>query len=300
MDQPEQATDSLDSGTYPASELAPDWLRLPGNVWRLTALHLDRPSLAPWLRSTSFFAASIRPATAFHEEWHHMRYRPDPMMQVGCLQAPTISWQHAPVYALAVSPDGCTAICRAAGPDLQVWDLQSGTCKAVLCGHKKFVAAVVLLEGGMAAVSCSGDKTLRVWDLHSFTCTATWTGHTGEVHCLAALPGGTAWCERVVSGGLDGTLRLWQLASGTCTAVLQGDPHETFESVAVLGASIVLAVSSNHVQLGTRCKTPKIWDLQTGACTAVLGHVKSQCSCMAVTPDLHFMVLAAGETVVHV
>jgi len=52
---------------------APDWYQLPQDAIRLIALQLDRPSLAAWLRSCSCFPASIRPATAFHTEWHHMR-----------------------------------------------------------------------------------------------------------------------------------------------------------------------------------------------------------------------------------
>jgi len=42
-----------------------------------------------------------------------------------------------------------------------VWDLKTGSCKAVLKGHEKLVNSVVVTPDGLTCVSGSDDKTLR-------------------------------------------------------------------------------------------------------------------------------------------
>mmetsp|Transcript_33977 Transcript_33977/g.75326 ORF Transcript_33977/g.75326 Transcript_33977/m.75326 type:complete len:315 (+) Transcript_33977:216-1160(+) len=249
-----------------AKETSPNLEQLPVEIWRKVALHLDQRTLAAWLQSSRFFAASIRPAAAFHEEWHHMRYYPDPVLKVGLLQPrdPRGAPCKQPVRVLVVAPDGCTAVMGAGISELQVWDLRSGTCKGVLRGPSQSrVTWVVLLDSGRKAVSASIDTALRVWDLASCTCTATWTGHTGLINDLTALPGG----HSVVSAAQDGTMRVWNMESGTCTAVLnEGGSREIWTAVLALGPTSVVAAAL--WAQGDRAL--QIWDLCTCTCTAVL------------------------------
>jgi WD40 repeat protein len=71
---------------------------------------------------------------------------------------------------IVVSPDGKLVLFCGDGPDVRVWDVQSGRCVRVLEGHSSFVQDVVVSGDGAAAVTSSYDGTARVWDMATGRC----------------------------------------------------------------------------------------------------------------------------------
>jgi WD40 repeat protein len=90
-----------------------------------------------------------------------------------------------------------------------------------LTGHKDYVTAVALSEGGRHALSGDDEGTLIWRDLTRGQPLKTLTGHKGGVSAVALLADG----RHALSGSRDDTIRLWDLASGQCRACLPC-PHE--------------------------------------------------------------------------
>lgn len=69
-----------------------------------------------------------------------------------------------PVLALAISPDGRTALSGSTDMTVRLWDLEKGSVSHKFEGHVNEVSAVAF-AGGDTAVSGGWDNTLRIWDL---------------------------------------------------------------------------------------------------------------------------------------
>jgi WD40 repeat protein len=71
---------------------------------------------------------------------------------------------HALAFAVAITPDGHTAI--SGSVDLKIWDLKGRSEEVIIpTGHKDSILALAISNDGTRAVSGSVDRTIRVWDL---------------------------------------------------------------------------------------------------------------------------------------
>ena len=101
---------------------------------------------------------------------------------------------------------------------MRLWDVDAGTCTAVLNGHMDWVRCLEDLGGGRL-LSGSMDGSLRVWNTATGACLAVMPNAHGEdeggVHFAAswALPGGA------VTGSREGTVQRWRWNGGTRNAV---------------------------------------------------------------------------------
>jgi WD40 repeat protein len=107
---------------------------------------------------------------------------------------------------VAFSPDG-RLLLAAQGNVLGLWDVESGTLRLRLEGHKGSILAVAFTVDGRHAVSAADDRMIRHWDLASGKQVVSYSGHTGYVGDVACLPDG----RYLLSSSEDRTLRLWRL-----------------------------------------------------------------------------------------
>jgi WD40 repeat protein len=89
------------------------------------------------------------------------------------------------------------------------WDVESGTVKRTLTGHKSDVNKLALLKNG-DLVSGSSDRTIIIWNLEDGTVKRTLAGHCKYVFALKELEN-----RDLVSGSADGTIKIWDTVSGT-------------------------------------------------------------------------------------
>lgn len=107
------------------------------------------------------------------------------------------------VLAVAVSPDGRTAVTGAQDRTLRVWDLATGAAVWILNDHRGWPYSLAFVDEGRHVVSCSDDWTVKVWDIERGRCVATFTGDR-PLHGVAVTRDG----RTVVAGGLAGDLHV--------------------------------------------------------------------------------------------
>jgi WD40 repeat protein len=126
----------------------------------------------------------------------------------------------APVWSVAVSPDGRYGLSGDEAGVIFLWDLESGEALRRLEGHLGLVSSLAFTPDGRHALSGSHEKTILYWDLEAGKILRTLEGHQAMVNTVAVSPDG-----RIAASGsgrnfstepfssLDNSIRLWDLES---------------------------------------------------------------------------------------
>jgi cytochrome c len=191
-----------------------------------------------------------------------MRFRRLVLRIVGLLllfspaEAATVAGHGGPIRALAIAPDGRTALTGGFDYSVILWDLESGRPLRRMIGHDAAVDAVAFLPGGRA-VSAGDDRTLIVWNLRNGAIEARWTEHAAKVAALAVAPGG----ESVASAGWDRRVVLWDVPTGEKRVL--GEAGAAVNAVAFSPDGTLLASGDydGHITL---------WRIPEGAAIATL------------------------------
>jgi cytochrome c len=121
-----------------------------------------------------------------------------------------------PVRALAISPDGRTAISGSFDSTAIRWSLARNAAEQVFRFHVSAVNAVALLGNGRTATA-GADGRIAIWTSGNAGPDTVLEGHTAPIAALALSPDGAT----LASASWDRTVRLWPLAGGTAR-VLEG------------------------------------------------------------------------------
>ena len=103
------------------------------------------------------------------------------------------------VNAVAIAPDGKTAISASYDSTLKIWDTETGRELKTLTGNGYSVNAVAIAPDGKTAISASSDNTLKIWDTETGRELKTLTGHSNSVSAVAIAPDG----KTVISASYD-------------------------------------------------------------------------------------------------
>jgi WD40 repeat protein len=227
----------------------------------------------------------------------------------------TFSGHVGEVSAVEVAPDGAWLAVGGEDGSVRIWDVATGTRRAVLTGHSNGVAVMVVAPDG-AWLAVGGEyESVRIWDV------ATWEpravlADTSTVVAPVVAPDGT-W---LATGGGGGPVRIWDVATweprgelpghndvyqrplvvspdGTWLATDGGDGSVRIwdtavdEQQAVLAShdDVVLAMAASSdgtwLATGNTRGSLGIWDVATGEQRAkLIGHHASVLS-VAVAPD---------------
>ncbi|MEH2001549.1 MAG: hypothetical protein V7L00_22875, partial [Nostoc sp.] len=140
----------------------------------------------------------------------------------------TLTGHNDSVEAVAIAPDGKTAVSASRDNTLKLWDLQTGKEISTLTGHNDSVEAVAITPDGKTAISGSDDNTLKLWDLQTGKEISTLTGHNDSIEAVAITPDG----KTAISASRDNTLKLWDLQTGKEISTLTGH-NDSIEAVAI-------------------------------------------------------------------
>lgn len=114
-----------------------------------------------------------------------------------------------PVRALAISPDGLSAISGSFDSTAIRWSLAHNAAEQVLRFHTDAVNAVAWLKNGRTATA-GADGRIAIWTSGRPEPDAVLEGHTAPIVALAASSDGMT----LASASWDHTVRLWPLAGG--------------------------------------------------------------------------------------
>ena len=121
-----------------------------------------------------------------------------------------------PVRAIAISPDGKSALSGSFDTAAIRWSLATESAQQVLRFHSDAVNAVAFLRDGRMATA-GADARIAVWTAGRQQPDEIFDGHRAPVAGLAVSPDGAS----LASASWDHTVRLWSLADGA-QRVLEG------------------------------------------------------------------------------
>jgi cytochrome c len=182
-----------------------------------------------------------------------------------------------PVRAVAVAPDGASAISGSFDTSAIRWSLSRKAAEQVLRFHESAVNAVVFLQDGRV-VTGGEDGKLAIWKPGIPLPERAYEGHTAPIVALAVSPDGNT----IASASWDRTIRLWPVGGGA-PRVLEG--HTQNVNGVAFTADGQALVSAGYDA------TVRIWPL-TGNAAPVIATLPTPLNAVAVAPDGE--IVAAG------
>jgi WD40 repeat protein len=161
--------------------------------------------------------------------------------------------------ALALAPDGRTAVLGDGEGKIHLLDLEAGKDWLALGGHQHYVEALALSADGETLVSGSLDRGVRLWDLVSGQQIALLEGHKRAVVAVTFSPDG----RLVASAGGSRSvpydvaeprrIRLWDVVSGKEVAHFEGHTADV--------TSLNFSPDGSRLVSGLMDSTVLVWDV---------------------------------------
>jgi cytochrome c len=175
-----------------------------------------------------------------------------------------------PVRAVAIAPDGETALSGSFDSSAIRWSLKRNAAFQVLRFHEGAVNAVAFLKDGRLATA-GEDGRIALWRAGEERPERVLEGHQGPVVALAVSPDGAA----IASASWDRTARLWPLAGGA-PRVLEGH-QQNVNAVAFAPDGRTLASAGYDATL-------RLWPLRDGGAPEVVTS-PTPLNAVAIAPD---------------
>ncbi len=177
-----------------------------------------------------------------------------PLVILLCLAHPVSAQElrghGGPVRAIAVAPDGATAMTGSFDQSAILWSLSGGTAEAVLRFHEGAVNAVAAVPG-LGFATGAEDGRIALWRGAAAAPAEVIEGHKGPVAALAVSADG----RRIASASWDGTARVTTREGGAAVAF---EGHQgPVNGVAFLPGGGLVTASYDA--------TLRIWPSDTGA-----------------------------------
>lgn len=187
-----------------------------------------------------------------------------------------------PVRAVAVSPDGKSAITGSFDTSAIRWSFERNAAEQVLRFHESAVNAVAIFKDGRLATG-GEDGRIAIWKPGEPAPALTFAGHTAPIVSLAASPDGNT----IASASWDRTIRLWPL-SGGAPRVLEG--HSQNVNGVAFTADGKTLVSAGYDA------TVRIWPLE-GAGSPIIVTLPAALNAIAIAPEGEIATAAADGRV---
>jgi len=171
---------------------------------------------------------------------------------------------------------------------IRLWDIQSGSCRAVTDDYIGWVTCVCFTPD--ARFVLSGGAGLKLWDTETGQLVREFEGHTGQVNSICITADGRFALS--ASGNIsahDDTVRLWDIETGHCLRIFDG--HKSWVK------SICLSPDGRHLLSAAIDQTVRLWDIATGRCLRSFREHGTGENLVCVSQDGRFAVSAGTDAV---
>jgi len=190
------------------------------------------------------------------------------------------------INSLTYNMSGTLLVTGAADKVVRVWDVSSGTSKAVLSGSVQSVMGVSISANDDLVLGCSNDNSTRVWTVRDSRLRHTLTGHTAKVLCGTFADNS----QKVVTGSHDRTLKVWDLVKGYCIRTII-----CFSSCNDLCLGSSGMVISAHLD-----KSLRFWDVRNGQLEHIIdGLHGNQVTSVCLSPNAKHALSCGRDNVIH-
>ncbi|MEQ9379477.1 MAG: WD40 repeat domain-containing protein, partial [Pirellulales bacterium] len=180
----------------------------------------------------------------------------------------------APVFSVAISPDGKLIASGDELSEVHIWDYTTGEHLRVIDTQQIEVNTVDFSPDSKLMATAGKDGTLRIWSVGRWNLVGEPLPHDEEVYCVAFAPNG----QWFATGGRDKRLRAWRL--GASQPEVEWEHPDDIEDLDISpdGQFIVTGCHDGHVRLWPRDEKEPIWDWEPDSEVASI-------SCVRYTPD---------------
>ena len=192
-----------------------------------------------------------------------------------------------PVYAVALSSDGQSAL--SAGSDLMLrqWNTASGEEIAALKGHSRPVRHVAFLPDARFAVSAADDRSARLWSLEQGNQVRAFDRHDSEVLSLAVTADGLG----IVTGTRFRSVMRWDLNSGRAMSEF-GDHNGPVTAIAT-------TATGQYAVTGGQDRLLRLHAMPGLGLVRPLGQLPDGILSIAISPDGEKAAVACGDGAVY-
>ena len=151
---------------------------------------------------------------------------------VGLSDGTTEQWRYAetaqqrqmihggPIYGLAITNDGKTAVSCSADQTIRVWDTRTGRQTAQMRGHIGAVLAIAISSDETFVVTSGADGTVRLWDVVGGRQLKQLAKFDDNIYSIDIHPNG----QTVAVAGADQKVHLLDMTTGEEKQTLEGHP----------------------------------------------------------------------------
>jgi WD40 repeat protein len=201
----------------------------------------------------------------------------------------TYKGANAPLFSVAISPDGKWLAVAGENSTLVLFDVKTGQLIKHLQGHTENVMAVVFHPQGKWLFSVGDDNRIIRWSIPNGD-KVEWQKVPTNIRALAINPDGT----HLATGDVESNIILWDAKTGDKVRTFDGHTNQ------IATGGITFSPDGELLASASYDGTARIWIVETGKTLSILeGDTKYSVHSIVFSPDSQLIATSSANKTVH-